>query len=366
MKRVLGAVLLLVLLAGVLPGCEPPKGVTLFYLDGGAQDFPWILENQTEPSARAKIDSLLASYRAAGVTWIRLLIGSWIANSYPNPSYAEIERVNSFLAITRSGSNAGKFKIELVFVHPRDAAGMAEAPPCSQSKAWVAAWMDAIDFDNNRIGSIVIDGDLSPCEPVGAGWACGESSTPAAASHAAWIENVWPWFVGRWPGWQGKAGYELILGQDDNTAERLAHNVDWALQNTPSIPRIMGSLYFELSPGSPWTDYADQTMTYLNRYDQVSTKPLWIDEYGMRLTAAGSNPHFTEVDQAAYFDGFLGATSCWATRGYPRFAWVGGNDYPLVSTWGWAGLFSGFSGTAPVARPAWGSVSLYYKLTSCP
>ena len=52
------------------------RGVTFFYLDGGGQDFPWVLDNQYNSDARTKIDNLLATYRRAGVNWIRLLIAT--------------------------------------------------------------------------------------------------------------------------------------------------------------------------------------------------------------------------------------------------------------------------------------------------
>lgn len=257
-----------------LTACEPPKGVTFFYLDGGGQDFRYVLDNQTNSTVRAKIDNLLERYRSAGVTWIRLLVGPWIASNYPNPTSAEIARFNSFLAILRSGANAGKFTIELVFTQPKDGLRITEPPPYPNNKAWITAWMNGIDFTNNSVGSILIEGDLTPCEPFGGGWMCGAASTPTAASNAQWITTMLPWFVAQWPAMAQRANYELILGQDANTTDRLANNVGWAVANTPSITRIVGSLYFDLPPGSQWQAYATQTMAYLDRFAQATKRSL--------------------------------------------------------------------------------------------
>ena len=57
------------------------RGVTFFYLDGGGQDFPWVLNNQYNSDVRTKIDNLLTTYRTAGVNWIKRMLLLTMNNS---------------------------------------------------------------------------------------------------------------------------------------------------------------------------------------------------------------------------------------------------------------------------------------------
>ena len=376
MKKLLRILMLFLTLTSALGGVAlgqnitgPVRGVTFFYLDGVAQDFPWVLANQSDPTVRAKIDNLLAGYRAAGVNWIRLLIAAdhFPAANYPQPTQALINQVNDFMAITRAGPNAGRFTVEVVFVTKRFANGyFADYPPYTNDKMWLAEWITKLNYSN--LGMILITGDASPCawEGTAARYSCyGDSATaisPLAYNHGHWIATMWPWLKANWP--TLNASYEVIAGDPYNNGELIKKLAQWVTMRTPDVPCMAASLYFELPPGSPWTAYANQTVALLNAYASVTAKPLWIDEYGMRVCAAVGCT-YTESDQQAYYGGFLGSTTCWTSVKYPKFAWVAGNDYPYVGTF-WYGLASGFSSNQPVWRPAWGTVSLYYNLTACP
>src|SRR5262249_42080655 len=63
---------------------------------------------------------------------------------------------------------------------------------------------------------------------------------------------------------------------------------------------------------------------------------------------------YTDQDQSAAIGGFLAAATCWSPYSYDTIRWVGGNDAPYDSHSEF-GLFSGFSGSAPIPRGAWDS-----------
>jgi hypothetical protein len=345
------------------PVSGPVRGVTFYFLDGSAESFPWVLANQTNPAVRAKIDNVLASYRAANVNWIRLLLAAnhFEAASYPLPSQTLIDQVNSFLAITRSGPNAGKFQVEIVLITPKDASNnFLDLPPYVKDKEWLAAWLTKLDFTN--IGMVLLSGDAAPCAWDGKRHSCyGDSATevsPVAYNNGHWITEIWPWFRSRWP--TLLASYEVIAGDPVNDGALIKKLGKWVTKHTPEVPYTAAALYFDLPPGRPWTDIARQTQALLLAYHSVTKKPLWIDEYGMKVCAAGKCA-YTEADQAAYFAGFLGAATCWTSVEYPKFAWVAGNDQVETAD-AWYGLVSGFAENQPVWRQAWSAISLYYNL----
>lgn len=224
--------------------------------------------------------------------------------------------------------------------------------------------MTGLNYSN--LGMVMLSGDLTPCgwDGVNPGYKCfGETATtvpPLAYNHGYWLSTLWPWFRSQWPTVQ--ASCEVIAG--DSNGELIMRTATWVQQRTPTVSYIAVSLYSELTPGASWLDYANRTVLLLNSYHSVATLPLWIDEYGMRICQTGQCA-FTEADQTAFYNGFLGASTCWTTRKYPKFAWVGGNDYPYNSQF-WCGLASSFSGTTPVWRPAWSAVSVYFNLDKCP
>ncbi len=341
------------------------RGVTFFYLDGVAQDFPWVLENQYDPAVRAKIDAILAGYRQAGVNWIRLLVSAnhrtyykYLDKANPVPSDSLVKQVNDFMAITRSGDNAGKFTIELMLIAQTDAAGaFADAAPYTKDKQWYASWLSRLNYGN--LGLVMFGGDLEPCRWEPAGFLCGDaSSSPVVKSHARWIKEMWSWFKATYP--TLNVNYEVI-GGGDVYGMLLKTVAGWQLENTPTIPATAVSLYFDLPARSTWQQYAATTRAIIDYYRTVSTKPLWIDEFGKSMSAEVS-----AADQASYFAGFLGTGVC-GGYGPPAalFGWVGGNDYPY-SGQVWFGLMSGFTKDTPTWRQAWNSLTQYYTLAKCP
>lgn len=330
------------------------RGATLFYLDGGSQDFPWILDNQYNPQVRTRIDNLLANYRAAGVNWIRLLVA---ISHFPNqgdvaplPSTALIRKLNDFMAITRAGPNAGQFNIELVLVPSQNAATV------EQDKAWFKVWLDNLNYSN--LGMVMLGGDLSPCDIT----SC--ERTAANQNHANWIRSIWSWKQANYPNLN--ASFEVIGVDSTNPTNPwlLANSAWWIGAYTPSNPIVAASLYVRLPSGSSWQAYADATRNILANYHVYSAKPLWIDEFGKSLGSSAFG-NWSEQDQTNAFNGFLAGSVCYMQNRYPKFAWVAGNDYnPAITEW--YGLVSSFSGDTPVFRPAFSAVNLYYNLQACP
>ncbi|WLQ16074.1 hypothetical protein O5O45_09120 [Hahella aquimaris] len=340
------------------------RGVTFFYLDGVHQDFPWVLDNQRDPEVRKKIDSLLNEYRNAGVNWIRILVDAdhyGKANENPVPSLSLIQKVNDFMRITRTGDQADWFTIELV-LDPytikkedgnKDNGKMQDIHPYDRDKLWYKTWLDNLDYTN--LGMVVIGGDLSPCSIQGC-----DQTGEISESHASWIKEMWSWKEQYYP--ELNATYEVIGNEEGINDPRLISILaTWIEKNTPTVPVIAASIYIDLPSGSHWVDYAEATNNTLEAYHSVTSKPLWIDEFGKNIRMGS-----TVADQKAAYEGFLGASICWRKNKYAKFAWVGGNDYPYKDKY-WYGLVSGFnSNDEPVMRPAWSVLSQYYNLQQCP
>jgi hypothetical protein len=337
------------------------RGVTFFHLDSATHDFPWVLNNQTTTATRAKIDNILAQYRASGVNWIRLLVAAdhftndgQSGDVDPVPSAALIQKVNNFMAITRSGANAGKFQIELVLVTHRDSAGnFLDAYPYTHDKTWLKTWLDNLDYTN--LGIVMLSGDLSPCLLSGCEGDAGVPIGSLQDNNGKWIKEIWAWKAATYPGLN--ASYEVIGVQDasSNNPALIKMLANWINAKTPSVPTIAASIYITLSAGSSWQSYANATAAVLDAYATVSSKLLWIDEYGTSLSGGRS-----ASDQDAGYAGFLGASVCWRQNHYPKFAWETG-----VSSPDW-GLISSFSGNTPLWKPSANEVAQYYTLQSCP
>lgn len=353
------------------------RGVTFYYLDGSynpatpqipSQGFRWVLDNQYDPAVRARIDNLLAKYRAAGVRWIRLLVA---ANHFPAsevdpvPSSALIQKLNDFLAITRTGPNAGKFHVEIVLIPRTQGSMFAEPFPYTADKLWFKTWLDHINFSN--VGMIMFGGDLSPCLLSG----CEGQSTAQALpkNHGKWIREIWSWKDANYP--TLNASYEVIGVQQGgvNNPALIAQLAQWSAANTPSNPIMAASLYVNLAPGSTWQQYATAMKAILDSYASVSSKPLWIDEFG-KSRGTDTGVTWTLQDQRNAYLGVLGATFCQSDVAFATFAWVAGRDYPYhidgAGAARYNGLVESWSGSTPVMSATWQDLSLYYKLTACP
>ena len=356
--------------AASLPGAPPPsctaspssasagsvRGIDLYYLDGVGQDLGFILEHQDEPAVAQRLNALFCSFLGAGVNWLRFHVSAnYNGAGYPSVDPVLLDRVNRFLARTRAGTLAGKFTVEVMLIGKRDATTdfYVDAPPYANDKQWIATWMRGLDRTN--VGRVMIAGDASPC-----GWdngfVCAPNAPPLNNNHGAWLRDVWPWFEGAFPNVVG--GYEVILNADPGLIEA---TTPWILANTPSVPDVAASMYFDLPAGTPWQAYADRMTTALSAFEGVAGgKRLWIDEYGSGVSATRS-----AADQSNAYAGILAALSaCRSSVDYPRFAWVGGRDYPGNGTS--FGLVDRFDGSTPRFQPAWESVSLYYGLDRCP
>lgn len=357
------------------------RGVTFYYLDGSpnpytnppftGEGFMWVLNNQYDPTVRARIGNLLAQYRDAGVNWIRLVISSnnfaSADNMEPVPSTEWIKKLNDFLAITRSGENAGQFTIEIVLIPKRTTDGyIADTPPYDHDKLWLKTWIDHINYTN--VGMIMLGGDLSPCLLSGCDGAI--NAKPITINHGEWIKSIWAWKEANYP--KLNASYEVIGVQsgsnnDPRLISMLAH---WNDQYTPSNPNLAASLYISLPPGSTWQQYASAMSSILDSYLIASSKSLRIDEYGKFRGTNESGVTWTLQDQEAAYLGTLGAVECWRQHNYGKFAWVGGRDYPYDTDASgrayWGGLVDSFNGNQPVMSPTWDDLKLYYTLQKCP
>ncbi|MBI3325007.1 MAG: hypothetical protein HYZ92_06970 [Candidatus Omnitrophica bacterium] len=345
----------------------PVRGVSLFYLNGATQDLPWLLANQGDSTVRSRLDNLLAAYRQACVNEVRLIIGAdhYPSTNYPVPSSTLVNQVNSLLSILR----AGQFKIELV-LWTRQVNGLFPEPaPYTNDKTWIANWMSRL---TRPIDTVMIGADIAPCAWNGSRYACeGEPDAPAlATNHGKWIRAMWVWFHQTYT---QRAAYNILGGDPARTFEQLGNSVGWIMRNTPEVPVVAATLYFDLPPGSSWSAYASKVDTALDRYRSLTTKPLWIDEYGKLMGSCPSTlcppagATYTSTDQANYVAGFLGATTCQRPGVLGgEFAWIAGNDYPYNGQF-WFGLASGFTSLQqPIWRGAWSTISQYYKLQRCP
>jgi hypothetical protein len=341
------------------------RGVTFFYLDGVSQDFPWVLDNQYLPTVRAKIDNLLTKYREADVNWIRILVASdhFTLNpsgAYPIPSQSLVNKVNDFMAITRSGLNAGKFKIEIVLIPKQVNSMFVDVAPYSADKLWYKTWLDKLNYSN--LGMVMFGGDLSPCL-LGPIRCQGEPNADAlVTNHGKWIKEMWAWKQSNYPNLS--ASYEVIGVQagSNNDPALIKKLAVWMNTNTPSNPIVAASMYVDLPTNSTWQQYLYATLAILDAYHSVSNKPLWIDEFGKSMNTL--EPQGVQ-DQRNAYQGFLGASICWRPNKYPKFAWVAGNDYPYTKGQ-WYGLTSGFSLDQPMMRDTWSDLKLYYSIQACP
>ncbi len=256
------------------------------------------------------------------------------------------------MAITRDGSNAGQFTIEIVFVPEQNESMFTDTYPYTRDKLWFETWLDNLDYTN--LGMVMLGGDLLPCLSSG----CESSSV--TVNHANWIKSIWSWKEQNYQSLN--ALYEVVGVQSsiNNEPTLIEKLTTWIENNTPNIPAVAASLYLELPSGADWNAYANATTRILDAYHSNTDKPLWIDEYGKSLGTG-----WTEEDQKAAYDGFLAASVCWRQNQYRKFAWVAGNDYPYNGD-NWFGLASSFVNNYPTMRPAWNTIKLYYNLQECP
>ena len=383
-RRAAVAALLLWCVLAAAPAAQaqvagPVRGVSFYYLDGLAEDFGFVLDRvwTDDPVVGAKLDNLFAAWRTAGVNWVRLLVISdrFPGEPYPDPGTLpgnRIAKVNKFMTAPR----AAGFTFEIVLIdNKRDVGlGAGELPNYSPHKTWTAAWIDRMNY--SRLGLVLLGGDLQPCDAPGAQVICaGEpGASPTARRHGAYIKMMWPWARKRWPNLN--LNYEVIGGgTPTNNFEQLRRIAAWVNANTPDVPSVTASLYIypPLPAGTTWPQFADAYTQMLNAYHAVSSKPLWIDEFGYSIESNTVSPGcppgvITECDQEAYFTGFLAAAVCrrGARPPYPILTWLGSNDFPYVFG-SWWGLMRGFDGVnQPVPRQAWGVLSFYYNLGACP
>ncbi|WP_172200505.1 hypothetical protein [Niveibacterium sp. COAC-50] len=346
-------------IARATPVSGDVRGVTFFYLDGVAQDFPWVLDNQTDPNVTLKLTNLFSQYKRSGVNWVRLLVaGDHRPEWRQPPSSQTVAKLNAFLGIlNRNGLTA-----EIVLVPPTTGGLFDATNAFATSKAWFSGWIQQINYTN--VGMIMLGGDLSPCWLSG----CEGSSTAEALprNHGAFVREIWKWKQATYP--KLNASYEVIGIQDqsNNDPRLIGMLAKWADANTPSLQTLGASLYVALPAGTPWTGYANAVDAVLKSYHAATTRPLWIDEYGAGYRSSDPANVRTEADQKAAYDGLLGATVCWNQKRYAKFAWVAGRDYPYNGKESYqlvkAFLLSGI----PQFTSAWATVGQYYNLESCP
>ena len=372
---IVSVVLLKPLVAHAQPS-ERINGVSFISLDGWGEvpdeGFVWVLNNIGSPDVESKLRNTFETYQQAGINWVRILIApDWFlpAIEYPIPPASRIQSVNDFMSI------AADFGIttEIVFVSPRDINGfISSPPPYTDDKAWFRAWMN--DLDMTHLGMVQINGDLLiwwPDSSSGRYLFYGDPAIPPGAvaqNHGAWVLDMWEWFHGQYP--DVNASYEIITGLGNPnvgvlTADStlLQQSSEWVDAYTPDVPYTSATFYFEHAPGVGWEKYAETVRNLITAYKSVTSRPLWIDEFGMRVCGLSSTVCMnTEDDQVSYYHGFLEAT---ASMDIPRFAWTASNDYPfaLAPIDYRFGLFSDYDASDnPVPRPAWNYLQFYYTL----
>lgn len=395
------------------------RGVTFFHLDGQYNDLPWVLDHLSDPDVQAKLNNLFATYQAAGVNWIRLLIAPDFFETYaarfsvpcstqptlapcsvyPNVNQALLAEVNQFLAMT---AKAG-FKVELN-INPHSVAGMpgffcdsspmgpnSTTPNCSDpyyynDKEYYNNWFAGLNMAN--VGMVMLGGGINPCNPA---YGCDRqgATNPMVINNGEWIMNIWAWKKANFP--TLNATYETVgviaYNGNPNDTTQIGLIAKWMDQYTPGLPYNAMSLYvsqpsdvtppWQFSPPWQWGNYATATDALLDAYAKASNTPLWIDEYG---TYVGWDQ--TEADQYQALLGFLGASVCQRMNQYPKFLWEAGNDYPnrqfpypttypllgVMESFGLVMFYYGGSGGSldtPYMRQGWSAISQFYNMQSC-
>lgn len=348
----------------VLPSVShPAKGVNFFYLNGRDQeDFVQVAEklffgDNACKGIRADIserfENSLKEIKSAGFDWVRLLVSKDFYNIYAPRCGFSMDEIYPVLAdkhLSVLAQLVGKvaehgLKIELVlsgtrwFADPRNDVRFFESI--------------LLGIPLEHVNMIILGGDVQPSN---------------AQYQADWLLQVLPHFLNHKYSSLASQNYLFDTVTYRNKDQALAY-VKWVKKHFPQLSYLPVNLYNRtLPPSSSWRDYSTALKEFIAIYKQANL-PLWIDEYGFRLSNESESVQYTEADRVAYLKGFYHALSCENPITAAYFIWTAGNDrhvsFPDKDTDRTPfGLFRGYENNKPITTPAWDEVALFNTTSS--
>lgn len=348
----------------VLPSVtQPAKGVNFFYLNGRDQeDFVQVAEKLfygdnackgVRNDITERFDNSLKAIKAAGFEWVRLLVSKDFYQIYAPRCGFKMEEIYPKLAekhlavlsqLIKSVAATG-LKIEIVL----------------SGTKWFADPNNDIEFFESillgipikHVDMVILGGDVQPSN---------------AKYQADWLLQVLPHFLNHKNADLASQNYLFDTVTYRNKDQALAY-VEWVKKHIPQLGYLPVNLYNRtLPPSSNWRDYSIALREFIAIYKQAEL-PLWIDEYGFRLSNESENVQYTEADRVAYLKGFYHALSCENAITAAYFIWTAGNDrhvsFPDKDTNRTPfGLFSGYENNKPITTPAWDEVALFNTTSS--
>ena len=337
---------------------SPAKGINFFYLDGRDQeDLVQVAEKLfygdgackgTRSNISTRFNNTLKGIKEAGFEWVRLLISKDFYQIYANRCGFDMEEVYPVLAdkhvsvLTNLIENIAEedLKIEVVL---------------SGTKWFKEPENDILFFESILLGvpsqhidMVMLGGDVQPAN---------------AKYQAEWLKTVLPHFLNHDHVALKKLNY-LFDTVTYRNKKQAANYVAWVTQEFPSLKYLPVNLYNRsLPPGSEWQKYAKVVKEYADIY-RSANRPLWIDEYGFRLSNTSEKETYTEADRVEYLKGFHHALFCVEEPPAAHFIWTAGNDrynsnpekdYDRTPF----GLFEGYTDNMPVTGDAWRELSLF-------
>ncbi len=331
---------------------SPAKGINFFYLDGRDQeDLVQIAEKLfygdsackgTRPDISTRFNNTLKNIKNAGFEWVRLLISKDFYHIYANRCGFDMEEVYPALAdkhvtvLTNLIENIAEegLKIEIVL---------------SGTKWFKEPEKDILFFESILLGipsehidMVMLGGDVQPAN---------------AKYQAEWLKKVLPHFLNHGHDVLKNLNY-LFDTVTYRNKKQAANYVAWVTQEFPSLRYLPVNLYNRsLPPSSDWQEYAKAINEYADIYRSAG-RPLWIDEYGFRLSNTSEIETYTEADRVEYLKGFHYAMFCSGQPPAAHFIWTAGNDRynsnpekdhdrtPF-------GLFESYINSMPVTGDAW-------------
>ncbi|WP_288389106.1 hypothetical protein [uncultured Alteromonas sp.] len=337
---------------------KPAKGVNFFYLNGRDQeDLVQVAEKLyfgddackgTRSNIAPRFENSLIEIKAAGFEWVRLLVSKDFYEIYAPRCGFKVEEI--YPALAEKHLAVLSELIERVAGH-----GLKIELVLSGTK-WFADPKNDITFFQSillgvplqQVNMIILGGDVQPAN---------------AQYQADWLLQVLPYFLNHKRNDLASQNYlfDTVTYRDKKQASIY---VEWVKKHFPQLNYLPINIYSRsLPPKSSWRDYSNEISEYVEIYKQAEL-PLWIDEYGFRLSNTSENTNYTEVDRVEYLKGFYHALSCKNTLPAAYFIWTAGNDRHLAAPnrdhdrTPFA-LFSGYEDEKPITTPAWNEVASF-------
>ncbi|GFD83041.1 hypothetical protein KUL118_59030 [Tenacibaculum sp. KUL118] len=334
------------------------KGINFFYLDGRDQeDLIQVAEKLlhgdgackgTRPNVAKRFNNTLNEIKQAGFEWVRLLISKDFYHIYANRCGFNMNEIYPVMA--ESHINVLKNLIESI-----NKEGLKIEVVLSGTKWFKEPEKDILFFESillgipsQHINMVMLGGDVQPAN---------------AKYQAEWLKKVLPHFLNHTHADLKKLNY-LFDTVTYRNKKQATNYVAWVTQEFSALKYLPVNLYNRsLAPGAAWQEYARVINEYAEIYRSAGL-PLWIDEYGFRVSNTSEKETYTEADRVEYLKGFHHALFCAEEPPAAHFIWTAGNDRyesnpekdhdrtPF-------GLFEGYTGNIPVTGDAWRELTFF-------